>query len=69
MTSSEADQSKKVEELLRKQRERTTKNFEIEQSWLVKAHDNEIARKDNRILELENQLEYMDRKQKSKNDD
>ena len=39
----ETDQANKVEELLRKQRERATKNFEMEQSWLIKAHENELV--------------------------
>ena len=49
MTLKETDQASIVEEQLKKQRERLNKNFEIERSWMVKAHDNELARKDNHI--------------------
>ena len=49
MTLMETDQASSVEDLLKKQRERMNKNFEIERSWMVKAHDNELARKDNHI--------------------
>ena len=49
MTLKETDQASIVEEQLKKQRERMNKNFEIERSWMVKAHDNELARKDNHI--------------------
>jgi hypothetical protein len=49
----EADQAYKVEEQLRKQRERTAKNFDMEQSWLIKAHENALVERNNRIRELQ----------------
>ena len=60
----EADQAHKVEELLRKQRERTTKNFEMEQSWLIKAHESALVERENRIKELELKLKILNEKLK-----
>jgi len=45
----EADQIYKIEDLLKKQREKLLESIELEKEWRVKAHDNELAKRDIKI--------------------
>ena len=62
VTRLEADQIYKIEDLLKKQREKLLESMELEKEWRVKAHDNELAKRDIKIKQLEHRLDQINTK-------